>query len=133
MKVKINSVDEFCAALKAGYMIKDKDCAIRVDNNDIWVTPPEDDEYVFFKLSKCYYEKPDLIKIECGKYYKTRDGHKALVLVVSEDSLVPLPIQGVVFTSDEKKITAVYWNFDGYFRRDKEEDVLDLVSEWKEE
>lgn len=136
MKVKINNIDEFCEALKAGYYLKDKYgssmCVVKKGINIYGTT-------IDITFGDIYYEKPDPLKIECGKYYKTRDGHKVLVLIVADDSPVPVSfpvpvaIQGVVFTYNENKICSRNWHHNGYFRVDKEEDDLDIVSEWKED
>ncbi len=121
MKVKINNIDEFCAALKAGYTLKDKYgssmCVVKNGINIFGTT-------IDITFGDIYYEKPDPLKIECGKYYKTRDGRKACVVFYEEDKKAPF--RGLVSREDRTK----YWTENGISWFGSE---YDLVSEWKED
>ena len=72
MKVKINNIDEFCEALKAGYLLRSEDVHIQLKENMFYFFAEglgnvSDPVHIF------QYEKPDPLKIECGKQYETRD------------------------------------------------------------
>lgn len=68
------------------------------------------------------------MKIEPGKEYRTRDGHKARVYAV--DCGRDAPIQGAVFK--EGQWIPVTWKTNGKFWSNGESDA-DLIAEWIDE
>jgi hypothetical protein len=70
------------------------------------------------------------LKIEAGKYYKTRDGRKAFVAAVAINPFgtTPVyPVWGFIGNDD------YYWAESGeYYFRDRDPNPLDIISEWKE-
>ncbi len=65
------------------------------------------------------------MKIEAGKYYKTRDGRKARVYVTDAENR-DFPVHG--FLSGEQ----LMWTLEGTFYVSLDPSVRDLVSEWVE-
>lgn len=123
MKVKINNIDEFCEALKAGYKI--------TDINGVHIVSLGKSINLYgigfaFDFPDMYYEKPDLVKIECGKHYETRDGRKACVCFYNAKE--KYPFAGLI----EEVSGAVTWAENGLVCKN-ETNALDLVSEWKED
>ena len=125
MKVKINNIDEFCEALKAGYLLRSEDVDIQLKENMFYFFAEglgnvSDPVHIF------QYEKPDPLKIECGKQYETRYHRKAFVFKYDENSrkfLVSILNSEHTFMVNE-------------FGRYYDEDIrceLDLISEWKED
>jgi hypothetical protein len=68
------------------------------------------------------------MKIEVGKFYKTRDGRKARIYAV--DGRDYTKIHGAVF--EDGGWASLTWFENGIFYIDGKEYVLDLVSEWEE-
>lgn len=120
MKVKINNIDEFCKALKEGYILRDEETDIEFKDNIINLST-EGVGSLYFKVTNFSYYKPDQLKIECGKFYKTRDGRKVCICFYINNSYV-----GAV----ENDGFARRWlpNGKGYHSSG-----FDLVSEWKED
>lgn len=75
-----------------------------------------------FDFPDMYCEKPDPLKIECGKHYKTRDRRKACVCFYTDNSYV-----GVI---ENDAGFARRWLPNGKAYHSSE---FDLVSEWKED
>ena len=123
MKVKINNIDEFCTSLKAGYLIINN-CHDNLifENGKIIARFAPAGRVQELKINELFFYKPDLLKIKCGKYYKTRDGRKAAVMFKDESSY---PFYGMIENSPEP----FSWDKRGKnaFCAD-----YDLVSEWKE-
>lgn len=122
MRVKINNIDEFCEALKAGYKI--------TDNNGVHVVSLGKSINIYgigfaFDFPDMYYEKPDPLKIECRKYYKMRNDKLACVCFYSRrfetDAFIGLMESGLEMS----------WSPDG--KSTTNESDYDLVSEWKED
>lgn len=129
MKVKINSIDEFCTSLKAGYKLKDNN-GLFMELNKLGEIIIEDsrDKHLklqFFNVDNCFCYKPDPIKIECGKSYRTRNGEKATVSFYYKDE-EDYPFSGLVFGECD----ASYW--DKYGRAEYGRGT-DIVAEWKED
>lgn len=73
------------------------------------------------------------LKIEAGKFYRTRDGHKAFVAAVmlpcpfAERVHTQYPVRGFVDGSD----AAQCWRADGAWHGSDKEYKYDLVAEWR--
>ncbi len=74
-----------------------------------------------------YFEEPEKLKIEVGKCYKTRDGRKAFISSINNDS--EFPFRGIIigFDSTDK------WLENGKFNVYQSENDLDLISEWSDD
>jgi hypothetical protein len=78
--------------------------------------------YVTWDEREEYRIKPKELKIEAGKFYKTRDGHKAKIYEVYDGD-----IHGAIFKDD--CWVPLYWQIKGnHFMRGE----YDLISEWVE-
>lgn len=121
MKIKINNIDEFCEALKAGYLLRSEDVDIQLKENMFYFSAEglgnvSDPVHIF------HYEKPDPLKIKCGKYYQTRDGQKAAVMFKDESSY---PFYGMI-ESHSGPLSWDKWGKNAFCAD------YDLVSELKE-
>lgn len=86
MKRYLKSPEEVIDALVAGKVVCDEDNSqwklykgfiVRKDNDsDIWVV----NDHIYSILTGLYVNEPKPLKIEVGKFYKTRDGEKVIVL-----------------------------------------------------
>lgn len=131
MKVKINNIDEFCEALKAGKKIitEDEDFCIAFKDGVIRANEYENgltyEPTYHFEMKYSFYEKPDPLKIECRKYYKMRNDKLACVCFYSRrfetDAFIGLMESGLEMS----------WSPDG--KSTTNESDYDLVSEWKED
>lgn len=74
---------------------------------------------------KYYIECPKPLKLEVGKFYKTRDGKKAFVFAISEKSYNPLCV-AIVGCKSTYEVTANGKYFDGEVTSE------DLVAPWEE-
>lgn len=78
-----------------------------------------------FDFPDMYYEKPDPLKIECGKYYKMRNGKLACIGFYS------LHFKSEVFIGLMESGLEMSWRPDGKSTINDSE--YDLVSEWRED
>lgn len=126
MKVKINNIDEFCEALKAGFELRGDFCKIK-NTGDRLVFEQFVGPYTSpVEIKSFYYEKPDPLKIELGKQYETRDHRKAFVFKYDENC------RKFLVSVLDRKHTFMVNEWGRYY----DEDIrceLDLVSEWKED
>lgn len=68
------------------------------------------------------------LKLEAGKYYRTRDGRKVGPMAYSErPKKISWPYTAKIDDIDH------YWRADGSWHPQREEDRLDLISEWVED
>ena len=67
------------------------------------------------------------MKLEEGKFYKTRDGHKVFIYKAYNSSCV----HGAYYTNDDEPPFIDSWDADGFFDASKNH-WLDIVAEWKE-
>lgn len=126
MRVKINNIDEFCEALKAGYLLRSEDVYIQLKENMFYFLAEElgnvsDPVHIF------QYEKPEPLKLEVGKFYKTRDGRKAFVYTRTEDAAYPCWV--VLVNSSEGGTYCC--TVDGQYTTNEEHNK-DLVAPWEE-
>lgn len=67
------------------------------------------------------------MKIEVGKFYRTRDGHKVRIYATDGSGL--FPVHGAIYYDDEWSIST--WTSDGLNMRGNESGI-DIISEWKQ-
>lgn len=126
----LKTYEEVIDALKAGKVIRDKDSLwelregfiVRKDTNYAsWVI----NDCISSDYSGIYVEEPDQLKLEVGKFYKTRDGRKAIVYAkMGIDCPYPFCVVKV------GRLAAYNVNEDG---RQADDDLsLDLVAPWEE-
>ncbi len=70
------------------------------------------------------------MKIEAGKFYKTRDGHK--VEIYSTDNGKYRPVHGRIFGVSDDGNSLDAFKADGKYFESGNDDNWDLVSEWRE-
>lgn len=68
------------------------------------------------------------LKIEAGKFYRTREGHKARIYAA--DGSGEFPVHGAIYY-DDGGCRAVTWTSDGSYMRG-DESGIDIISEWKQ-
>lgn len=71
-----------------------------------------------------YVDEPEPLKLEVGKFYKTRDGKKAIILNISEFKNCYVAIVGTNST--------YYVGPSGLYSTDRSENDYDLVAPWEE-
>lgn len=80
-----------------------------------------------FEYEEAYIEEPEPLKLEVGKFYKTRDGRKAWVVECTDKNGV-YPF--VVAAQKERNVYSVAKDGRRYF---EDTDRTDLVAPWEEE
>ena len=69
------------------------------------------------------------MKIEKGKFYKTRDGRK--VEILKTDAKNMHPIIGITQHSDGNELCA-HWSDNGMYLKSAEDNIYDIIGEWEE-
>lgn len=69
------------------------------------------------------------MKIEKGKFYRTRDGRK--VEILKTDAKNAYPIIGITLHSDGYELCA-HWCDNGMYLKSDEDDSYDIIGEWEE-
>ena len=69
------------------------------------------------------------MKIEKGKFYKTRDGRKVEILKTDAKSMHP--IVGLITYSDDDELCA-HWSDNGVYLKNAYKSSCDIISEWEE-
>lgn len=133
MKRYLHTSEEVIDALKAGKVIRDKDSQWTLRDGFI---VRKDANYASWVINDCissnyagiYVDEPEPLKLEVGKFYKTRDGRKAIVLNVVKDDTRSCTVRVVVVDD----------TYDPYFVRKSghlyknEENVWDIVAPWED-
>ncbi len=131
MKRYLNTPEEVIDALKAGKIIRDKDSQwtlrdgviMRKDNNMVsWAV----NDCIYSTYTDIYVDEPELLKLEVGKFYKTRDGRKAWVMECT-DMKGAFPFR--VATQRECSTYVITKDGRRYF---EDTDGTDLVAPWEE-
>lgn len=137
MKRYLKTPEEVVQALKDGKTVEDKDYKYRLVSGIICSVDKEEEQKgcsnwaigeAIFKWAKPYVMEPEVLKLEVGKFYKTRDGRKASVLNVVKDDTISCPVRVVVVDN----------NYEPYFIRKSgrlyknEENAWDIVAPWEE-
>ena len=128
-KVYLKTPEAVIKALKEGKTVKCIDCGDKytLENGFLvekskgtWtINPP------LYGFPGYYTEEPDELKLEVGKFYKTRDGRKAWVVSRHQDEHFPYII-AVLGKVDAYAVTK-----DGRFYDDRPYE-FDLVAPWEE-
>lgn len=88
--------------------------------SDIFNLEPADDWEK--SLMRCGNNQP--LKLEVGKFYRTRDGNKAVV--ISKDDAEQPFVVTLLYIGDSYRVDEK-----GIYRYDKEECKYDIISEWE--
>ena len=125
-KVYLETPEAVIKALKEGKEIKDQyNNSFKIVDGFI-VATYDDDFYIGYpiaELDKPYILEEEPLKIEVGKFYKTRDGRKAWVVSRQQDEHYPY----IIAILDEVDAYAV--TKDGRFYDDRPYS-FDLVGQW---
>lgn len=130
MKRYLKTYEEVIDALKAGKVIRDKDSQwtlrdgfiIRKDANYAsWVI----NDCISSNYTDIYVDEPEPLKIEVGKFYKTRDCRKAIVLGECLNLKNPFMVSIIGSISPAYYVSENGEDFDG-------KSSLDLVAPWEE-
>lgn len=75
-----------------------------------------------------YVDEPEQLKLEVGKFYKTRDGRKAIVLAYyCEEEVYPYLVARIGVWEEPYRVAKNCFRLD-----EKELDAWDLVAPWEE-
>lgn len=132
MKRYLKTPEEVIRALKEGktvetdmkfYVLKDGllNCYAKSKTGSWWTV-----NSVIYDSDMPYVEEPDALKLEVGKFYKTRDGRKAWVVECTDKKGV-YPF--VVAAQKERNVYSVAKDGRRYF---DDTDETDLVAPWEE-
>lgn len=120
-KVYLEIPEAVIKALKEGKVVKSKNVKYRlidgINGRTMWTVGNS-----IFEYEDAYIDEPEPLKIEVGKFYKTRDGRKARCYDV--DSVV------CYFTIDH--CTCFTTDTNGIYWKGQEEDDLDIIAPWEE-
>lgn len=128
----LKTYEEVIDALKAGKVIRDTDSLWTLRDGFI-VRKRKDANYTSWVINDCissnysgiYVEEPDQLKLEVGKFYKTRDGRKAIVYAkMGIDCPYPFCVVKV------GRLDAYNINEEG--KQAADDLSLDLVAPWEE-
>jgi len=72
------------------------------------------------------------IKIEAGKYYRTREGKQAFVAALAQSPFDKDPVPYIGYVKGHKLQEQFWWSEAGRAQPDGNEDPFDLVAEWQE-
>ena len=134
MKRYLKTIEEVIQALKDGKTVEDKDYKYRLVSGIICSVDKEEEQKgcsnwivgeTIFKWAKPYVMEPEVLKLEVGKFYKTRDGRKAFVYAkIGIDCPYPFCVVKA------GKLDAYNVNEEG--KQAAAEQPLDLIAPWKE-
>lgn len=71
------------------------------------------------------------MKIEVGKFYKTRNGQKAQVFMLNSGNRTH-PVLGAILNPTDGEWDCETWAAEGSYTECSKQDSLDLVSEWSD-
>lgn len=132
MKRYLKTPEEVTQALREGKTVQTNEMEYGIINNlmvgfdkivrEISINPA-------IRLSeKPYIEEPEPLKLEVGKFYRTRDGLKVIVLYIDKNSTNGFPVRVAIvdsqFTSYHVKETGERTNFAN--------SIWDIVAPWEE-
>lgn len=124
MKRYLKSPEEVIDALVTGKVVCDEDSQwklykgfiVRKDNNsDIWVV----NDHIYSILTGLYVDEPELLKLEVGKFYKTRNSEKVII----KDKFFVAQINHRTNPYTVRKNGCVY---------EKGANAYDIIAPWKE-
>ena len=70
------------------------------------------------------------MRVEAGRFYRTRDGRKARIYATDVDSI--FPIHGAILIAEPNTWAAVTWDRRGYFLDDLQMSESDIIADWKD-
>nr|DAJ72174.1 MAG TPA: hypothetical protein [Caudoviricetes sp.] len=127
----LKTPEEVVQALKEGktvetdimyYVLKDGllNCYVKNKTGSLWSVNP-----AIYDTERPYVEEPKQLKLEVGKFYKTRDGRKAFVYAkIGIDCPYPFCVV------KDGKLDA--YNVSAEGKKGNDEQTLDLVAPWEE-
>lgn len=126
----LKTPEEVIDALQAGKVIRNKESQWKLHKGFI---VRKDDAFDAWVVNDClcsshtdiYVEEPDPFKLEVGKFYRTRDGRKAIVLGEGLNLKNPFMVSIIGSISPAYYVSKNGEDFDG-------KSSLDLVSSWEE-
>lgn len=130
----LHTSEEVIDALKAGKVIRDKDSQWTLRDGFII---RKDANYASWVINDCissnyagiYVEESEPLKLEVGKFYRTRDGRKAFVFAESNCENRNYCFDFVIVNQSTQVISCTK---EGCYFCDGDEDVHDLVAPWDE-
>lgn len=133
MKKYLKTPEEVIMALQSGKVVldtnKNKYKMINGIITTYWASKKEWGLNMYINnRDNLYVEESEPLKLEVGKFYKTRDGRKAIVLNVVKDDTRSCPVRVVVVDN----------TYEPYFVRKSgrlyknEENAWDIVAPWEE-
>ena len=76
-----------------------------------------------------YINEPEPLKLEVGKFYKTRGGERAVVLGIEKNNKDGFPVYVAVLDDFSETF---YVKTDGRYNSDNTDEEVDLVAPWEE-
>lgn len=132
MKKYLNTPKEVIDALQAGKKVETEDLEYKFINGILVATSKTNKHWIVYPALSAsidhYINESKSLKLEVGKFYKTRDGRKAIVLNVVKDDTRSCPVRVVVVDN----------TYEPYFVRKSgrlyknEENAWDIVAPWEE-
>ena len=132
MKKYLNTPKEVIDALQAGKKVETEDLEYKLINGILVAISKTDKLWMVYPaLSSSivpYINEPKSLKLEVGKFYKTRCGKKAIVLGKEEvDDGFPIHVALMDYYAN-----AFYISVSGKYNLDGSNNELDLIAPWEE-
>lgn len=128
MKRYLKTPEEVIGALQAGKKIEAGDFEYRLVGEVLIAINKTDKSWAvnagIYSDDIPFIDEPEQLKLEAGKFYKTRGGKKAIILNISEFKNCYVAIVGTSLT--------YYVGSSGHYAKDCSENDCDLVAPWEE-
>lgn len=128
-KKYLKTPEEVIDALQSGKKVETEDLEYKFINGILVATSKTNKHWIIYPALSAsidhYINESKSLKLEVGKFYKTRDGRKAFVFAISEKSYNPLCV-AIVGCKSTYDVTANGKYFDGEITSD------DLVALWED-
>lgn len=127
----LKTPEEVIQALKEGKIVETENNEYKLIDGMICGFQKQKGQWMLghsiFESEEAYIEEPKPLKLEVGKFYKTRDGHKVFVAYIDRDCLDKYPPVCVVIIGTKNR----YWvRIDGLRYTDRS--AADIVAPWEE-
>lgn len=132
MKKYLNTPKEVIDALQAGKKVETEDLEYKFINGILVATGKTDKHWIVYPALYSgivpYTNEPESLKLEVGKFYKTRCGKKAIVLGKEDvDDGFPIHVALMNYYAN-----AFYVSVSGRYNIDGSDNELDLIGPWEE-